>query len=161
MTNFVSLRIRIMVTFIGEYTSKVDDKGRLVFPAPLKGAIPPGSDMRFVIKKSLFSPCLEMYTFEEWEKRSEEVKSKLNFFNKDHALFWREYMRNRDIVEPDAKLGRILISRKLLDAIGINKEVVFSGNDFMIEIWAKEKYDSSEISNEEYIAIAEKLPENR
>ncbi|MBQ9400679.1 MAG: protein mraZ [Bacteroidales bacterium] len=150
-----------MVTFIGEYTSKVDDKGRLVFPAPLKGAIPPGSDMRFVIKKSLFSPCLEMYTFEEWEKRSEEVKSKLNFFNKDHALFWREYMRNRDIVEPDAKLGRILISRKLLDAIGINKEVVFSGNDFMIEIWAKEKYDSSEISNEEYIAIAEKLPENR
>ena len=70
-------------------------------------------------------------------------------------------MRNRDIVEPDAKLGRILISRKLLDAIGINKEVVFSGNDFMIEIWAKEKYDSSEISNEEYIAIAEKLPENR
>lgn len=161
MTNFASLRIRIMVTFIGEYTSKVDDKGRLVFPAPLKGAIPPGSDMRFVIKKSLFSPCLEMYTFEEWEKRSEEVKSKLNFFNKDHALFWREYMRNRDIVEPDAKLGRILISRKLLDAIGINKEVVFSGNDFMIEIWAKEKYDSSEISNEEYIAIAEKLPENR
>ena len=150
-----------MVTFIGEYTSKVDDKGRLVFPAPLKGAIPPGSDMRFVIKKSLFSPCLEMYTFEEWEKRSEEVKSKLNFFNKDHALFWREYMRNRDIVEPDAKLGRILISRKLLDAIGINKEVVFSGNDFMIEIWAKEKDDSSEISNEEYIAIAEKLPENR
>jgi len=161
LTNFASLRIRIMVTFIGEYTSKVDDKGRLVFPAPLKGAIPPGSDMRFVIKKSLFSPCLEMYTFEEWEKRSEEVKSKLNFFNKDHALFWREYMRNRDIVEPDAKLGRILISRKLLDAIGINKEVVFSGNDFMIEIWAKEKYDSSEISNEEYIAIAEKLPENR
>ena len=70
-----------MVTFIGEYTSKIDDKGRMVFPAPLKGMLPPGSDMRFVIKKDLFEPCLQMYTLEEWEHTSAEVKSKLNFFN--------------------------------------------------------------------------------
>ena len=90
-----------MVTFIGEYTSKIDDKGRMVFPAPLKGVLPPGSDMRFVIKKDLFEPCLQMYTMEEWEHTSAEVKSKLNFFNKQHAIFWREYMRDRDVVEPD------------------------------------------------------------
>ena len=48
-----------MVTFIGKYSSKVDDKGRMVFPAPLKGSVPPGSDMRFVIKKSLYDDCLE------------------------------------------------------------------------------------------------------
>ena len=146
-----------MVKFIGEYTSKVDDRGRLVFPAPLKGAMPPGSDLRFVIKKSLFAPCLEMHTYGDWDRRSEEVRSKLNFFNKEHALFWREYMRNRDVVEPDAKLGRISISRKLLDSIGVNKEVVFSGNDFKIEIWAKERFEASRLSNEEFIAIAESL----
>ena len=50
-----------MVTFIGEYTSKIDDKGRMVFPAPLKSVLPPGSDLRFVIKKDLFEPCLQMY----------------------------------------------------------------------------------------------------
>ena len=55
-----------MVTFIGEYTSRVDDKGRLVLPAPLKGAMPPGSDMRFVVKKDLFEPCLEMYTLQSF-----------------------------------------------------------------------------------------------
>ena len=154
------MRIRIieMVTFIGEYTSKVDDKGRLVFPAPLKGAMTPGSDMTFVIKKNLFEPCLEMYTFEEWEKQSGEVKNSLDLtFNKQHATFWREYMRDRDIVEPDAKVGRISISRKLLDSINVNKEVVFSGNDFKIEIWAKEKFEESRLSNEEFIAIAESL----
>ena len=42
-----------MVTFIGDYTSKLDDKGRLVFPAPLKGVMPEGGDMRFVIKKDI------------------------------------------------------------------------------------------------------------
>ena len=146
-----------MVTFIGEYTSKIDDKGRMVFPAPLKGMLPPGSDMRFVIKKDLFEPCLQMYTLEEWEHTSAEVKSRLNFFNRQHAIFWREYMRDRDVVEPDAKLGRITVSRKLLDAIGVTKEVVFYGNDFKIEIWAKEEFEKERISNEEYIAIAESL----
>ena len=146
-----------MVTFIGEYTSKIDDKGRMVFPAPLKGVLPPGSDMRFVIKKDLFEPCLQMYTLEEWEHTSAEVKSRLNFFNRQHAIFWREYMRDRDVVEPDAKLGRITVSRKLLDAIGVTKEVVFSGNDFKIEIWAKEEFEKRRIPNDEYIAIAESL----
>lgn len=146
-----------MVTFIGEYTSKIDDKGRMVFPAPLKSVLPPGSDMRFVIKKDLFEPCLQMYTMEEWEHTSAEVKSKLNFFNRQHAIFWREYMRDRDVVEPDVKLGRITVSRKLLDAIGVTKEVVFSGNDFKIEIWAKEEFEKRRIPNEEYIAIAESL----
>ena len=146
-----------MVTFIGEYTSKIDDKGRMVFPAPLKGVLPPGSDMRFVIKKDLFEPCLQMYTLEEWDKQSAEVKSKLNFFNRQHAIFWREYMRDRDVVAPDAKLGRITVSRKLLDAIGVTKEVVFSGNDFKIEIWGNEEFERKRIPNDEYIAIAESL----
>ena len=115
--------------------------------------------MRFVIKKDLFAPCLEMYTLEEWQKQSLEVKSKLNFFNKEDEIFWREYMRDRDLVEPDAKLGRITISRKLLNAIAVNKEGVFSGNDYKIEIWAKEEFERSRISNEEFIALAGKLSE--
>ena len=112
---------KIMITFIGEYTSKVDDRGRLVLPAPLKGCLPVGGDMRFVVKKSIYDDCLEMYTFEEWTKQSEKVKDGLNFFNPKHVQFWREYMRDRDVVEPDSKLGRISISRDLLDAIGVNK----------------------------------------
>ncbi len=147
-----------MVTFIGEYTARLDDKGRLVFPSALKAAMSPGSDMRFVVKKDLFEPCLQMYTLEEWTKQSEQVKNSLDLtFNKTHAKFWREYMRDRDIVEPDARFGRISVSRRLLDSIGVGKEVVFSGNDFRIEIWAKEKFEESRISNEEIIAIAESL----
>lgn len=146
-----------MITFIGEYTAKIDDKGRIVFPSPLKGQISSEGDMRFVIKKDIFEDCLEMYAYEEWERRSEEVKSKLNFFNKAHASFWREYMRDRAVVEPDAKFGRISIPKKLLDSIGATKEVVFSGNDYKIEIWAKERYEGGRISNEEFLNIAEQL----
>ena len=152
-------RIRLtMVTFIGEYLSKLDDKGRLVFPDAFRAALPEGSDTRFVVKKDLFSPCLEMYTLEEWEKQSAKVTEKLDLtFNPKHAIFWREYTRDRDIVEPDAKFGRISIRRSLLDAISADKEVVFSGNDFKIEIWAKEHYENSRLSNDEFVALAESL----
>ena len=143
-----------MNTFIGEYTVKIDDKGRMVFPSAFKSLMPADGDMRFVIKKDIFEDCLEMYTFEEWERQSSEVKSRLNFFNRDQAMFWREYMRDRAIVEPDGKVGRISVPKKLLEAIGVNKEVVFSGNDYKIEIWAREKFEEARISNEQYISLA-------
>ncbi len=150
-----------MITFIGEYGAKLDDKGRVVFPSAFKSLMPSEGDLRFVVRKDIFEECLEMYTFDEWQHQSEEVKSKLDFFNKEHAIFWREYMRNRAIVEPDGKLGRISIPKKLLESIGVTKEVVFSGNDYKIEIWSKEKYEASEISKAEYIAIAGRLSQKR
>ncbi|MGP1611371.1 MAG: division/cell wall cluster transcriptional repressor MraZ [Candidatus Cryptobacteroides sp.] len=150
-----------MITFIGEYGAKLDDKGRVVFPSAFKSLMPSEGDLRFVVRKDIFEECLEMYTFDEWQRQSEEVKSKLDFFNKEHAIFWREYMRNRAIVEPDGKLGRISIPKKLLESIGVTKEVVFSGNDYKIEIWSKEKYEASGISKAEYIAIAGRLSQKR
>ena len=146
-----------MMTFIGEYTAKTDDKGRIVFPSAFKSVLPAEGDMRFVLKKDIFEDCLEMYTYEEWERQSMEVKSKLNMFNREHAAFWREYMRDRAVVEPDGKIGRLSIPKKLLESIGVTKEVVFSGNDYKIEIWAKEKFEASCISNDQYIALAEKI----
>ena len=150
-----------MVTFYGKYTSKLDDKGRLVLPAPLKGVLPEGGDMRFVVRKDIFEDCLEMYTYEEWERQAAEVRARLNFFNVEHATFWRAYMRDCVIVEPDAKFGRISISKELLDLIGVQKEVEFVGNGFKIEVWARERYEASKISNERFVNIAGKLPAAR
>jgi len=146
-----------MTCFCGLYYSKMDDKGRIVFPAPFKGCIPAGGDMRFVIKKSLYSNCLEMFTYEEWERKSEQTRERLDFFNPDHVLFWREYMRDCVVVEPDAKFGRISIPRYLLDAIGVKKEVAFFGINFGIEIWARENFESAVTPKDQYVAIAKSL----
>lgn len=146
-----------MVKFIGEYTVKVDDKGRLIFPSPLKAAIAEREELRFVVKKHLFANCLEMYSYEEWSRESEAVKSRLNFFNREHDAFWREYMRDRAEVQPDEKLGRISIPKRLLDVIGVEKEVVFAGNDHKIEIWAKEQFAFNKMKGEDFTALAEKI----
>ncbi len=146
-----------MIKFIGEHTAKVDDKGRVVFPSAFKNLFPKEEQAAFVIKRDLFEECLTVYTYTEWERESELVKSKLNFFNKEHAIFWREYMRDRVLVEPDAKLGRILIPKKLLMDIGVEREVVFAGNDHKIEIWGKEKYEQTKMEQEDFSTLAQKI----
>lgn len=142
------------MNFIGEYSAKIDDKGRIILPSAFKSLLP-ADDMRFVVRKDIFDDCLEMLTFSEWEKRSEQIKSRLNFLKKEHASFWREFMRGNTVVTPDNKLGRISIPKKLLDAIGAEKEVIFAGNDHKIELWAREKYESSAIPEEEFVSLAE------
>ena len=150
-----------MTGFFGKHSAKVDDKGRLVIPSGIKSVVP-ADQMEFVIRKDMYSNCLEMYTYSEWERQSEEVRSRLNpAFNESHAKFWRAYLHNCAVVEPDAKVGRISIPKKLLEMIGVTKEVVFSGNDYKIEIWAKESFESSVISNEEFISIAGSLSDLR
>ena len=151
-TNFAG-----MTKFVGEYRAKTDDKGRLVFPSAFKALMDSSQPMLLVVKKNLFAPCLDIYTYQEWERESDEIKSRLNFFNREHAAFWRGHMSGRAMVEPDGKLGRISIPRSLLDSIGVEKEVVFAGNDHKIELWAREKYETSVMPDEEFTALAEKI----
>jgi len=158
-----------MVKFIGTYSAKVDDKGRVVFPSGLKdqmlkclqqsGVGTDSVDWRFVVKKDLWENCLEMFTFNEWERQSEEVKSRINFLNRGQAAFWREYTRNRAIVEPEPKLGRMSIPATLLESIGAGKELVFCGSDHKIEIWDKQLFESSNLSQDEFIRLADSLPQ--
>ena len=133
----VQKEIIFMVKFIGEYTGKIDDKGRVVFPSSFKSLMSAGcdGDMRLVVRKDIYEPCLEMYVYEEWQRQSEEVREKLNFFDASHARFWRAYMQDRaeDLIrraadDPAAVHGRpgdqrhaAALARRLRPAIG-NRE---------------------------------------
>ena len=146
--------------FIGEHIAKLDDKGRLVFPSSLKAqAERQGADkLCFVVKKNLFRNYLEMVTHKEWERKTEEIRGKLKIdFNKEHEKFWSDYTSDCAQVEPDEKMGRILIPKRLLDKIGVNREVVFFGSVFKIEVWAKEHFRETEVSESDHVALAQKL----
>jgi len=145
-----------MVKFIGEYRAKVDDKGRLVFPSAFK-AVMGDSPLHFIVKKDPFDPCLSIFTDDEWVRMSEDVKSRLNFFNPEHNRLWRIFMSNRAAIEPDPKLGRIAIPKTLLDQIQVKKEVVFKGLDHKIELWSAELADSLVSGTEDEAALAERI----
>ena len=159
-----------MVSFIGNNSGKVDDKGRVVFPAVFKAAMssaeagPEGAaaDMRLVVRKDIYTDCLEIYTYSEWEKQAAAIRESLDIvFNREHAAFWRKYMSGCAVVEPDSKLGRISIPKELLEAIGVIKEVVFAGVGYKIELWAKERREAGLISDQEYEKTAVDLSSSR
>lgn len=151
-----------MTGFFGKGTGKKDDKGRLVLPAVFKAALAPLEDKTLVVKKDIYADCLEMYTFEEWQRQAEGIRASLDIvFNREHAAFWRRYMSDCATVVPDDKFGRITIPGELLDKIGVNKEVVFAGVGYKIEVWAKERREAGLISDNEYQLTAEKLSHER
>ena len=146
-----------MTGFFGRHTAKIDDKGRIVIPSGIKGVVP-AEQMEFVIRKDMYSNCLEMYTKQEWAEMSQAVRSRLDLaFDEDHMIYWRTYMSDTISVTPDAKLGRITIPRDLLEKAGISKEVVFLGVDYKVEIWAKEEIDGGRLSPEEFRQMGKKI----
>ena len=146
-----------MVSFIGNSTAKVDDKGRVVFPAVFKAALE-AADMRLVVRKDIYADCLEIYAYAEWEQQAAAIRGSLDIvFNREHAAFWRKYMSGCAVVEPDAKLARISIPKELLESIGVIKEVIFAGVGYKIELWAKERRDAGLISDDKYEQTAVEL----
>lgn len=130
-----------MNTIIGTYECKVDAKGRLMMPAPLKKQLATGMGDGFVLKRSVFQPCLELYPMAEWEKMMQKI-NKLNRFVKKNNDFIRRFTAGVKMVEVDTA-GRLLIPKDLVVFAGIDKDIVLSSAVNIVEIWDKDKYEQS------------------
>ncbi len=148
-----------MTTFIGDYTGKVDEKGRLTFPSSLKKQMSSASDDRFVVKKDIFEKCLVLYPMEEWERQNSLIRNRINPYNKEHNKFLRNFYKGTAEVVLDGN-NRLLIPKRLLDLVGISKDVVLAGQDGKIEIWDKQMYDKVDESEEDFAELAEKIMGN-
>jgi MraZ protein len=145
-----------MTTFIGDYTCRVDEKGRVTFPSSLKKQMDTASQNRFVIKKDIFEQCLVLYPIEEWERQNAIIRSKVNPYNKEHNKFLRNFYRGSAEIILDGN-NRLLIPKRLLELAEISKEAILAGQYGKIEIWSKELYEAVEESNEDFAALAEKI----
>jgi MraZ protein len=146
-------------TIVGTYECKVDAKGRLLMPAPLKKQLATSLQNGFVLKRSVFQTCLELYPMEEWDLMMQKI-NKLNRFVKKNNDFIRRFTAGVKIVEIDA-LGRLLVPKDLMAFSGISKDVVFSSAVNIVEIWDKELYEKS-ISGEDmdFADLAEEVMGN-
>lgn len=130
-----------MNSFIGTYDCKADAKGRLMIPAALKKQLSAALQDGFVLKRSVFQPCLELYPMAEWNVLMAKV-NKLNRFKKKNNDFIRRFTAGVKVVEVD-NAGRLLIPKDLVGFSGITKEVVLASAVNIIEIWDKEKYEQA------------------
>ncbi|WP_026915200.1 division/cell wall cluster transcriptional repressor MraZ [Christiangramia portivictoriae] len=149
-----------MVNLIGTYECKVDAKGRLMVPSALKKQLSPMLQDGFVIKRSVFQPCLELYPMEQWNLMMTKI-NKLNRFKKQNNDFIRRFTAGVKTVEVDSN-GRLLIPKDLIGFAGIEKEIVLSSAIAIVEIWDKDKYETAigGSSDEDFASLAEEVMGN-
>lgn len=145
-----------MATFIGDYTCKADSKGRITLPSAFMKQMKEASGHRFVVKKDIFEKCLVLYPIDEWERQNQLIRSKINPYNKEHNKFLRNFYRGTAEIVLDGN-NRLLIPKRLLELVEIDKEVVLAGQDGKIEVWAKSLYEQVEEPEEEFAQLAEKI----
>ncbi|WP_343911975.1 division/cell wall cluster transcriptional repressor MraZ [Aquimarina litoralis] len=130
-----------MVNLIGTYECKADAKGRLMLPVAFKKQLSSILQEGFVLKRSVFQPCLELYPMEEWNLLMQKM-NKLNRFKKKNNDFIRRFTAGVKVVEIDTT-GRLLIPKDLVSFAGITKELVLSSAVNIIEIWDKTQYEKA------------------
>ena len=145
-----------MVNLIGTYECKADAKGRLMLPSAYKKQLDSVLKEGFVLKRSVFQPCLELYPKKEWDKMMEKM-NKLNRFKKKNNDFIRRFTAGVKELEIDAT-GRILIPKDLVAFAGIQKELVLSSAINIIEIWDKAKYENAvDEATDDFADLAEEV----
>jgi MraZ protein len=124
---------------LGNSEVKLDAKGRFMLPARYREVL--GDSVRdgFVLKRSIFKKCLELFTLENWEHESAMI-NKLNMFKKKNSVFATQFMAGVRVVELD-NAGRLLIPKDLLQYGGLKKQLVLTETNKRIEIWDKDEYE--------------------
>lgn len=143
-----------MNSFIGTYECKIDDKGRLKVPSSLIKQMENFDDKAFIVKRSVFQPCLEVYPMNAWDKVMGKI-NKLNRFIKKNADFIRMFTAGVKIVELD-NAGRLQISKDLTVFANLQKDIVITSAGELFEVWDKDGYEKViSISEDDFANLAE------
>jgi MraZ protein len=145
-----------MISFLGEYESTIDSKGRFLLPAAFKKQLPENDATNFVINRG-FEKCLTLYPQKSWEPIFANI-SKLNDFDPKVRAFRRTFFNGATPIEVDSA-GRILLPKNLLGHANLEKDIVLVSAINKIEIWDKQTYTQffDAVTDESFSALANEV----
>lgn len=114
--------------FIGTFTPRLDDKGRLILPAKFRGRLSTG----LVLTRGL-DRCIFVMPVDEFEKFHERVQA-APLENKQARDYVRNFLAYASDELPD-KQGRIMLTPALRAYAGIDRDVAVVGVGSRVEIW--------------------------
>ena len=120
--------------FMGEFTCKVDNKGRMMLPSKFRDEL---GEQEFVITRGLDN-CIDLFPIEEWKNIEDKLK-KLKTTNSKHRAYQRFVMSAATKTEFDNQ-GRLNIPTSLMEHAQIDKKIIVTGMNDKIEIWSEESW---------------------
>mgnify|MGYP002661299188 FL=1 len=119
---------------MGEFTCKVDNKGRMMLPSKFRDEL---GEQEFVITRGLDN-CIDLFPIGEWKNIEDKLK-KLQTTNSKHRAYQRFVMSAATKTEFDNQ-GRLNIPTSLMEHAQIDKKIIVTGMNNKIEIWSEESW---------------------
>jgi len=127
--------------FLGTFTPRMDDKGRVTLPARYRETFAPGV---MVVRGQ--DHCLYLFTPDGFDDFAEEAINAP--ITDERARGYQRYMlSNTDDQRPDAQ-GRISIPARMREYAGLTKDVVIAGVGKRMEIWDAAEWANYEAAQE-------------
>lgn len=130
-----------MLFFRGINSINMDTKGRLAIPKKYRESIEEASESQLVATIDLNSPCLLIYTTDEWEVIERKLMSLPNM-DPQARLVQRLLLGHASEMEMDSQ-GRILLPSMLREHAKLDKNVILLGQGNKFELWSQEAWDAS------------------
>lgn len=118
--------------FVGTFEHALDDKGRVVLPAPFRAEL---ADRGFL---SQFDACLGLWTEAGFADVANRLTEKIREGLAPQEAR-RAFAANAHEVRPDGQ-GRITIPQRLREFAGLERDVVVIGAIDRIEIWSADRW---------------------
>ena len=142
--------------FLGNIEAKTDSKGRAFLPAVFRKVLQAGSDERLVLRKDVFQPCLVLYPESVWNEQMDQMRARLNRWNRQHQQVFRQFVCEVELLTLDGN-GRFLIPKRYQKMAEIEQDIKFVGMGDTIEIWSNKKADEQQMKPEDFEAALEDL----
>ena len=130
-----------MLFFRGINSINIDAKGRMAVPKRYRDAISEASDNQLVATIDLHSPCLLIYTLDEWEIIERKLMSLPNI-DPQARLYQRLLIGQACEMEMDSQ-GRVLLPSQLRVHAKLDKPAILLGQGNKFELWSQEAWDAS------------------
>lgn len=114
--------------FLGTYTPRLDDKGRLILPAKFRAQLAPGLVMTRGQER-----CLFLLPLEEFRRMHDQIRQ-APVTSKQARDYLRVFLSGASDELPD-KQGRISIPPTLRTYAGLDRDVAVIGAGTRVEIW--------------------------
>ncbi len=119
---------------IGQYESKIDEKGRVSFPKKFRETL--GDKL---IATQGFESSLIIVSQQEWESLLEGTRGR-PFIEYETRETQRFLLGGASLIELDSK-GRFITPAYLRTFAGIENEVIFLGLSRYVEVWDKKRWE--------------------
>ena len=129
--------------FFGEYSYKVDEKGRVPLPPKFRRQMKEG----VILAKGMGEKCIAVYPVAEWKRLSDSLAAKAvtpaNLRKLNRAIFGSAFSISFD------GQGRVTLPISLREYAGIGDTAIVIGANSRVEFWSEDDWKTEKASAEE------------